>query len=97
MHGIPLILFQNPCPYSVPATNPVPGYLVEPSLNLEQDPAVIHPLMIVPGEAPLASSPVPTKYTLNSLTENYPQYLILSWVLQGPEGLFLGRVSKHDG
>lgn len=57
MQGIPLILFQNPCPYSVPATNPVPGYLVEPSLNLDQDPAVVHPVNDSPRQSPLAGSP----------------------------------------
>ena len=52
MQGIPLIPLQNPCPYPVPATKPVPGYLVVPSLNLDQDPAVVHPLNDGPGEAP---------------------------------------------
>ena len=97
MQGIPLIPLKNPCPYPVPATKPVPGYLVVPSLNLDQDPAVVHPLNDGPGEAPLACSPVPTRYPLHSPSHNHPEYLIHSWVLQGPEGLFLGRVSKQDG
>lgn len=57
IQGIQLIPLQNPCPYSVPATNPVPGNLVVPSLNLDQNPAVVHPVNDRPRQSPLAGSP----------------------------------------